>query len=98
MFTGVFKKKKSHGAETGSQVAAADLFIDQTFQVSGKDACINEKISFLCHFQDDLYTARELSGSSDNLTKNNNNKVFYCYCFIFRYLLLFLSFCLSAFD
>lgn len=77
MFTGVFKKKKSHGAETGSQVAAADLFLYQTFQVSGKDACIREKTSFLCHFQDDLFTASELSGSSDSLTKNNNNKVFY---------------------
>lgn len=78
-FAGLFKKKKSYGAETGSQIAASYLFLYQTSQLSGKGKCINEQISSVCHFEDDLSPARELSGSSDNLTKNNNKVISYCF-------------------
>lgn len=80
MFAGLFKQKKSHGTEAASQVVVAYLFLYQTSQLSEKDKCINENISFVCLFQNDLSTASELSGSTENLTKNNNIKViFHCF-------------------
>lgn len=67
MFSGMFKKQpKALGARTQSQVRVTRLSLLE------EEDGDNQWLMFASHPQDDLSAPSEMSGSTDNLSVNNN--------------------------